>query len=141
MRARYRGSVLYAEYVVSKDTGRDAAIRGAHLQDLNQRHAEARKRAWHAMDLLLEGPRRGAPEGDRAAFRTEDAYKAAIHKLYAKADAQGWDLTNESICTPEWIARQLEQIAGDPFSFSERTMERRNQRWGISMSHLRQRRV
>ncbi len=123
------GSPLYAELITG--ASRDAAIRNAHLAH----PARDRDLAWKAMDRLLVGPRPGAPRGERAAFRTEDTYRNAIRELHRRAVAQRWDLTNESVYTPAWIARQLERIAEE--DFSARTMERRNQKWGITLAEIR----
>ncbi len=134
MHARFRQSALYAEYIAPTFEQKDAAIHGAH----HDHTAKDRVQAWKAMECLVGGLRPGAPYGDRAAFRAEDenAYRSAIRELHRQAAEQRWDLSNESVCTPAWIARQLERIANE--DFSERTMERRNQQWCISMADIRQ---
>jgi hypothetical protein len=84
---RHRPSVLFAEYVVSNRGGgrldRDAVIRGCHRWHL----AEDRDRAWDAMNMILEGPRRGAPKGKRGPRDPER------RTWWLRAEQNGWEPT------------------------------------------------
>jgi hypothetical protein len=72
------GSVLYAELVTG--ARRRGTIEGAHLKH----KASDRAKAWNAMDLLLQGPRPGRPEGRRGPRDPER------RRWYLRARDIGW---------------------------------------------------
>jgi hypothetical protein len=71
----------------------------------------------------------GRPPGSGRRYPTRESYVAAIHeRVYAKADAQRWDLW----CLPAW------RIA-DMLGISERSMYERNAEHGLTLDTIRSR--
>ena len=61
-RIRHPDSHLYADILTSPKERRNAGVQGAHL---GAAHRPDRERAWRGLDLLQQGPARGAPKRKR----------------------------------------------------------------------------
>jgi hypothetical protein len=73
--------------------------------------------------------------GRKPLYPDSQAFIAAVHKLYEKADEQRWDLTSESNYSAEWIGGKLEP------DVSERTLYTLLADAAFDLADLRERRI
>jgi hypothetical protein len=88
--------------------------------------------AYQALIKFTENLRR---PGRKRLYPDTASFVAAVHKLYEKADQQGWDLRNESKFSAEVIGGKLEP------DVHERTLYSLLDDASVNLADLRERRI